>query len=143
MNVRFVKTVIIKMNYSFTNVVITIFARIVFMNIIYNIYHIRTPWITVLVARVVIVIFVLQKFQDMCFVVIFPILKFQHCRVMMTIMMGIKMVDITITNIMKTIIKKANIMKTTIKKTNIKKGFEFIKKVWTHRKKNLFFLKHI
>ena len=82
-----------------------------------------------MVARVVIVIFVLQKFQDMCFVVIFPILKFQHCRVMMTIMMGIKMVDITITNIMKTIIKKANIMKTTIKKTNIKKGFEFIKKV--------------
>ena len=42
MNVRFVKTTTIKMDYSFTSVVINIFALIVFMNIIYNIYHNKT-----------------------------------------------------------------------------------------------------
>ena len=96
MNVRFVKIIIIKMNYSFTNVVINIFVHIVFMNIIYNIYHSKTLWITVLLAHVVIGIFVLQKFQDMCFVATFPILKFLHCRVMTIKMTTIKKIQITI-----------------------------------------------
>lgn len=85
MDVRFVKTNTIKTNYSFTNAVINIFARIVFMNIIYNIYQNRALWITALLAHVVIKIFVPQKFQDTCFVATFPILKFLHCRVMTTI----------------------------------------------------------
>ena len=42
MNVQYVKTITIKMNYSYTNAAITIFAHIVFMNIIYNIYHNQT-----------------------------------------------------------------------------------------------------
>lgn len=96
MNVRFVKTIIIKMNYSFTNAVINIFVRIVFMNIIYNTYHNQTLWITVLLAHVVIGIFVLQKFQDIRFVVIFPILKFLHCRAMTIKMTTIKKIQLTI-----------------------------------------------
>lgn len=121
LGVRFVKTTTIKTNYSFTNVVINIFAHIVFMNIIYNskviqlfanvimriiynnkvlqllahvvmriIYNIHRSKVSHLLARVVIKIFVPRKFQDMCFVVIFPILKFLHCRVMM----GIKIMNI-------------------------------------------------
>lgn len=86
-----------------------------------------------MVARVVIVIFVLQKFQATRFVVIFPILKFQHYRVMTTIkMVNIKTVNIMTTNIMKTNIKKMNIKKMIIMITNIiitdiRKRLELIK----------------
>lgn len=141
LGVHFVKTTTIKTNYSFTNVVINIFAHIVFMNITYNskiiclfanvvmkisynihrskvlqlfanvvmrmiynskiiqlfkhvaikiTYNIHRSKVLNLLARVVIKIFVPQKFQDMCFVAIFPILKFLHCRVMM----GIKIMNI-------------------------------------------------